>query len=72
MLHNHATSQRFYITTGKLRLDKLSHGSTHASGIRLLPPSGVASTSTELRASKVEPWGASTSAPKLLQMLLAA
>jgi hypothetical protein len=36
MFHNHATSQHIYITAIKLHLNKLSHTSTQASGIKLL------------------------------------
>jgi hypothetical protein len=62
-----------------MHLNKLLCVSTHASGIRLLSPSGMASTSAsltrltvELRANKMEPPATSTSASKLLQVLLAA
>jgi hypothetical protein len=38
MFHSHATPQRIYITADKLRLNKLLHVNTHASGIKLLSP----------------------------------
>jgi hypothetical protein len=68
-----------YITKDKLSLNKLLHVSTNASGVRLLSaqwggfhPHVVYVSHCELCASKVEPWVASASVPKLLQMLLAA
>jgi hypothetical protein len=38
IFHNHITPQHIYITTDKLCLNKVSHMSTHTSGIRLLCP----------------------------------
>jgi hypothetical protein len=60
MFHNHATPQSIYITSDKLCLNKLLHVSTQASGIKLLFPQQGGTSMT------------SASAPKLLQMLLAA
>jgi hypothetical protein len=40
MIHNHATPQHISITANKLHLNKLSHASTHASGVRLLSTQG--------------------------------
>jgi hypothetical protein len=36
MFHNHATPHGIYITTNKLRLNKLSQANTHTSGVKLL------------------------------------
>jgi hypothetical protein len=38
MFHNHTTPQSIYITADKLRLNKLSHATTHLSGVKLLSP----------------------------------
>ena len=69
-----STPRHIYITADKLRLNKLSRASTHASGVRLLfpPPVRWLPLPHGFRASKVEPWVASASVSKLLQMLFAA
>jgi hypothetical protein len=38
MIHNHAIPRRIYTTADKLRVNKLSHASTHTFAVRLFSP----------------------------------